>query len=51
MVENGIVDGQPVDQDVIAFMYAMGVGFEANQAKAILNWSFGALGKVVKNLF
>ena len=33
-----------VDQDVMAFMYALGVGYEANQARANLYWSFAALG-------
>lgn len=44
LAEEGATKGQPVDQDVIAFMHALGVGYEANQAKAILNWTFGALG-------
>ena len=46
LAEEGAAKGQPVDQDVIAFMHALGVGYEANQAKAILNWTFGALGYV-----
>ena len=28
----------------MAFMYALGVGYEANQARANLYWSFAALG-------
>ena len=47
LAEDGAAKGQPVDQDVIAFMHALGVGYEANQAKAILNWTFGALGYVI----
>ena len=50
LAESGAAAGQPVDQDVLAFMYALGVGYEANQAKAILNWSFGALGKDLDKL-
>ena len=35
----------------MAFMYALGVGYEANQAKANLYWSFAALGgSVLGNL-
>ena len=44
MVEEGVSRGQAVDQDVMAFMYALGVGYEANQARANLYWSFAALG-------
>jgi len=38
----GAERGQALDQAVLGFMYATGVGFPANQAKAFLYWSFAA---------
>lgn len=44
LAEDGALRGRSMDQGVLGFMHAVGVGFKADQAKALLYWSFAAAG-------
>jgi len=44
LAEDGALRGRSMDQAVLGFMHAIGVGFKADQAKALLYWSFAAAG-------
>ena len=42
--KKGAEKGLSMDQAVLGFMHAIGVGYSTNQAKAFLYWNFAAAG-------
>lgn len=44
MAEDGAARGRPMDQAVLGFMHSIGVGFPADQGKALIYLSFAAAG-------